>query len=90
MEGMAAKCPGQDNRDIKIEIVECPHCGYSVEIFSDEIKTRCPECKAAVSRARLPSCVDWCKAARVCAGEERRRQGQAPRQGAAKEHKGSE
>ena len=66
---MIVKCPGQDNRDLKVEILKCPDCGYKIEIFSDEIKVKCPECKALACRVRLPSCVDWCKKARECIGE---------------------
>jgi uncharacterized paraquat-inducible protein A len=65
------KCPGQDDRNIKAEIIICPDCGYRVEIFSDEVKVSCPRCKSLVCRERLPSCVDWCKYARECIGGER-------------------
>jgi len=68
---MINKCPGQDDRSIKVETIKCPDCGYSVEIFSDEIKVKCPECKNFVYSVRLPSCVDWCKFAKECVGEER-------------------
>jgi len=71
---MSTKCPGQDDRNIKSEIITCPECGYKVEIFSDEIKVKCPKCKGLVCKERLPSCVDWCKAARECIGEERWKQ----------------
>ena len=71
---MIAKCPGQDDRNIKTETIKCPDCGYNVEIFSDEIKVRCPKCKGLVCRVRLPSCVDWCKSARQCIGEDKWRQ----------------
>lgn len=65
------KCPGQDSRNVKPEIIKCSSCGYKLEIFSDEIKVKCPKCKKIVCQTRLPSCVDWCKAARECVGEER-------------------
>ena len=71
---MINKCPGQDDRNIKTEIIICPECGYKVEIFSDEIQVKCSKCKALVCKERLPSCVDWCKAARQCIGEERWKQ----------------
>ena len=54
-------CPGQDGRNIKVEILKCNNCGYRIEIFSDEIKVWCPGCKTLVCRLRLPTCVDWCK-----------------------------
>jgi predicted Zn-ribbon and HTH transcriptional regulator len=44
------KCPGQDTRKLKVEIVKCKNCGYEVEIFSDEIRRRCPKCKKYVFR----------------------------------------
>ena len=68
---MDSKCPGQDRRNVKAELVACPECGYKVEMFSDEIKVKCPNCKGLVCKKRLPSCVQWCKAARDCIGEER-------------------
>jgi endogenous inhibitor of DNA gyrase (YacG/DUF329 family) len=68
---MTSKCPGQDSRNIKAEIVKCPRCGYDVEIFSDEIRVKCPNCKKSVYRERIPSCVDWCPSAKECVGEKK-------------------
>lgn len=63
---MINKCPGQDGRNIKAEIINCPLCGHKVEIFSDEVKVICPKCRSLVCRERMPSCIDWCKFAREC------------------------
>lgn len=71
---MATKCPGQDTRNLRVELYKCPNCGDEVEIFSDEIKVRCPKCRQPVYREKLPSCIDWCASARQCLGEERWRQ----------------
>ena len=68
---MINKCPGQDDRNIKTETITCSGCGYKAEIFSDEVKVNCPHCKTLICRQRLPSCVDWCKYARECIGEEK-------------------
>lgn len=68
---MINKCPGQDSRNIKVETIRCPNCGHQVEIFSDEVKVSCSKCNNLVCRERLPSCVDWCKYAKECVGEER-------------------
>lgn len=68
---MIFKCPGQDDRNLKAEILKCPNCGYSVEVFSDEIKARCPKCKSEVFRKRMPSCIDWCTYAKECIGEKK-------------------
>ncbi|MFA5276273.1 MAG: phosphohydrolase [Candidatus Omnitrophota bacterium] len=62
------KCPGQDKRNIKIEILNCHSCGYLVEIFSDEIKVKCPSCGIWSARERLPNCLNWCASARQCLG----------------------
>lgn len=71
---MISKCPGQDDRNVRAELVRCPACGYEAEIFSDEMRAVCPGCGGAVSRTRLPSCVDWCAGARGCLGEEKYKQ----------------
>jgi len=63
------KCPGQDKRNLKAQVLKCSRCGYEIEIFSDEVKVSCPKCKSLVCRERLPSCVDWCKYAKECVGE---------------------
>lgn len=68
---MIFKCPGQDDRNLKAETITCPDCGYRVEIFSDEMKVKCPKCKSLVCRAMFPSCIDWCKNAKICIGEEK-------------------
>ncbi|MCX5711439.1 MAG: phosphohydrolase [Candidatus Omnitrophica bacterium] len=60
------KCPGQDERNIKPGNLKCPNCGYAVEIFSDELKRRCPKCKKLVYQEKLPTCTDWCKSAQEC------------------------
>ncbi|MFA5096354.1 MAG: phosphohydrolase [Candidatus Omnitrophota bacterium] len=71
---MSDKCPGNDGRNVRVEAIKCPACGYSAEIFSDEVRVRCPGCKGLICRVRLPACVDWCKSARRCVGEEKWRQ----------------
>ena len=64
------KCPGQDSRNIKPSALKCSNCGYMVEIFSDELKRKCPKCKKFVYQEKLPTCADWCKSARECIGKE--------------------
>lgn len=65
------KCPGQDRRDIKASLHPCPACGHMVEMFSDEMHARCRKCGAKVEKESVPSCIQWCKSARQCLGEER-------------------
>lgn len=68
---MERKCPGKDERFLRVEIHKCGACGHEVEIFSDEFTVICPECKTPVSRNETPSCIDWCKYARQCLGEKK-------------------
>ena len=64
------ECPGSKNiRQPKPEYIKCPSCGEEVEIWTDEIKTACLKCKAAVMRKEESSCLEWCKYAKECVGE---------------------
>ena len=65
------RCPGQDARALTVSMHKCPECGYAVELFSDEMRRRCPKCGATVMRQETPTCVAWCASARQCLGEER-------------------
>ena len=64
------RCPGQFERNLQAELYRCPGCGCEVEIFSDELRQRCPRCGREVYGKRIPSCIDWCKAAEECLGSE--------------------
>lgn len=68
------RCPGQSGRNLRVKIYKCPHCRGEVEIFSDEVKAKCPSCGKTIVQEKLPSCIDWCSAARECLGEERWKQ----------------
>ncbi len=48
----------------------CPNCNCEVEIWTDEIKAICPKCKKTVLREAVPTCLDWCKFAKECVGEQ--------------------
>ncbi|OGV72513.1 MAG: hypothetical protein A2340_04415 [Lentisphaerae bacterium RIFOXYB12_FULL_60_10] len=54
----------------KIELVRCPHCGKDAEVWSDEAEGKCTECGQSVCRTTTQSCIDWCKYARECLGDE--------------------
>jgi len=71
---MTFRCPGQDNRKLRVALYRCPKCNAEVEIFSDEVRVKCHKCGQMVYRERMPSCIDWCASARQCLGEERWRQ----------------
>jgi len=68
---MSSQCPGQDMRNLRVELYKCPNCGAGVEIFSDELKVKCPKCGKYIYKEKIPSCIDWCASARQCLGEER-------------------
>ncbi len=68
---MESRCPGQDSQKLRAALYKCPNCGAEVEIFSDEVNVKCRNCGEKVYSEKLPSCVEWCTAARQCLGEER-------------------
>ncbi|MBA4387257.1 MAG: hypothetical protein C0404_04705 [Verrucomicrobia bacterium] len=66
------KCPGSAFfKQPTPDIVKCDKCGADTEIWSDESSGKCPACKAVVTRLTFQSCVDWCKQAKECLGEEK-------------------
>ncbi len=71
---MKNRCPGQDSRTLRAELYKCPTCRTEVEIFSSETRVRCYQCGTVVQKEKLPSCIEWCAAARECIGEQRWRQ----------------
>ncbi len=68
---MRARCPGQDTRWRTVAEYTCLNCGTKEEIWSDELKVRCPQCGNWIYREETPSCANWCKKAKECLGEER-------------------
>jgi hypothetical protein len=64
-------CPGAKIlRQPAPEMFDCPDCGEEVEIWTDEIRGVCSSCGKAVFRDGFMSCVEWCKFAQDCIGEE--------------------
>ena len=61
-------CPGQDIRKLTSAMFRCPGCGGDVEIFSDEFRGRCQNCKTIVEKDAVPNCASWCQAAKDCLG----------------------
>jgi len=63
------KCPGSSGIiKPKPEYVKCPDCGSDIEIWSDEFKGECPNCKKKVFKEEAPSCIEWCRHAKECVG----------------------
>lgn len=65
-------CPGsQAFAQPHPDIVPCPGCKADVEIWSDEATGRCPACSRIVIRTESQSCVDWCRFAKECLGDQK-------------------
>jgi len=65
-----AECPGSERfRKPTPEFFNCPFCDTEVEIWTDEVKAKCPGCGQVVSQDRLQGCIDYCEQARACLGE---------------------
>ena len=47
----------------------CPQCGSVIEMFSIDTEMACEKCGFVAYNDSL-SCVQWCKYARQCVGEE--------------------
>ena len=66
---MPDHCPGAANlKTPTLAIKKCPQCGEEVELFSNDISVKCP-CGFVVYND-IESCVQWCKHAKECVGEE--------------------
>lgn len=64
-------CPGSRTiREPRPEFMKCSNCGAEVEIWTDELKATCPNCRTKVYRAQQVSCIDWCPHAKECVGPE--------------------
>ena len=64
MEG----CQGKPRTPTIIEKV-CPNCGSVIELFSIDTEMACEKCGFIAYNDTL-SCVQWCKYARKCVGDE--------------------
>lgn len=47
----------------------CPNCGQEIEMFSIDTEARCENCGFVIYNDLL-NCVQWCKYAKKCVGEE--------------------
>ena len=64
-------CPGAKFlRQPKPEMFDCPSCGEEVEIWTDEIRGVCSACGRVMFRDGYMSCLEWCKFAQECVGEQ--------------------
>ena len=64
LEGCQSK-----SKEISIEERICPQCGHEIEIFSVDTEVVCEKCGFVAYNDKL-SCVQWCKFARQCVGDQ--------------------
>ena len=63
-------CPGIANiRTPTLQIRHCPDCEAEVEVFSTDTDVGCNHCGFVIYND-LASCIQWCKYARDCVGED--------------------
>jgi len=63
-------CPGAASlRTPVLSVKKCPQCGEEIEIFSNDVSVTCSRCGFVVYND-IMSCVQWCKKAKECVGEE--------------------
>lgn len=60
-------CQGRPQTSIIEKI--CPQCGHEIELFSIDTQMTCEHCGFTVYNDTL-NCVQWCKYAKKCVGEE--------------------
>jgi len=67
---MPDHCPGAANlRTPTLAIKKCPQCGNEVEVFSNDVSVTCDHCGFVVYND-IMTCVQWCKYAKECVGQE--------------------
>lgn len=66
---MMTRCPGSLAGTPTLKVKKCPECGGDVEVFSNDVKVNCEKCGFAVYND-VESCVQWCKYAKECVGEQ--------------------
>ncbi len=79
---MEIRCPGSSTIITPIPTLkECPNCKEEVEIWSNELKGKCRRCSTVIFKEDIPSCIQWCPAAKECIGEERYKELMTQREG---------
>ena len=61
-------CQGKPRTPVILEKT-CPQCGHEIEMFSTDTQATCEHCGFVTYNDTL-SCVQWCKYARQCVGDE--------------------
>ena len=68
---MFSGCQGKPQ--VQVFEKKCPNCGAEIEIFSVDTEAVCENCGFKIYNNSI-SCVQWCKYAKLCFGEEQYRQ----------------
>ena len=65
------KCPGAANvrGTPTLKVKKCPECAGEIEVFSGDVSVTCKGCGFTIYE-ELESCIQWCKYAEQCVGEE--------------------
>ncbi len=68
---MISNCPGAGavKGTPTLKVKTCPECGSEIELFSSETQTSCTKC-GFVAHNDTMTCINWCKYARECVGDE--------------------
>ena len=67
---MFDQCPGVSRLKVPtLEVKICPQCGEEIELFSTDVSVTCDNC-GFVAYNNITSCIQWCKYARQCVGDE--------------------
>lgn len=72
IKNMRESCPGsKEIRSPYPEELTCSFCCRRNEIWSDEPDMTCKGCGKIITRDMVPSCIQWCAAAKECVGPEK-------------------
>jgi hypothetical protein len=66
---MLKYCPGSLRGTPSLETKICPVCGGEIDIFSIETHAACEKC-GFIAYNDTQNCLNWCKYAKDCVGEE--------------------
>jgi len=63
-------CPGSAKlRTPTLALRNCPECGEEIEVFSTDTTAKCGRCGFVIYND-IDACIQWCKYAKDCLGED--------------------
>jgi len=63
---MFSKCPGQDMRKLRVELFKCTDVVRRFEYSPMRLVSNVRKCGTMIFKEQLPTCIEWCSAARQC------------------------